>query len=151
MLIGQHSGKLTQKGRLALPKKVRSEIGSKAIVARWYEGCFVVVSPDRWQALLEKLTARSEFITQPVRDTDRFILGSAFEVELDDQGRMVIPKSLRDYAGLTSDVVFLGLGNRVEIWDKSVWEKREEYIQEHAEELVEKLALREETGGKRDA
>ena len=111
----------------------------------------MIVGQEEWSLLMNKLTGRSEIITQPVRDTDRFILGSAFEVELDDQGRMVIPKSLRDYAGLTSDVVFLGLGNRVEIWDKSVWEKREEYIQEHAEELVEKLALREETGGKRDA
>ncbi|OGM24905.1 hypothetical protein A3D00_04790 [Candidatus Woesebacteria bacterium RIFCSPHIGHO2_02_FULL_38_9] len=140
MLIGQHSGKLTQKGRLALPKKVRSEIGSKAIVARWYEGCFVVVSPDRWQALLEKLTARSEFITEPVRDTDRFILGSAYEVELDDQGRFVVPGMLRQYAGLKNEVIFLGLGDRVEVWDKETWLKRESLIQKRASIILEKVA-----------
>ncbi len=140
MLIGQYYTKLTEKGRCALPKKFRGQLGDKAIIAKWYEGCLIVVGKASWVALLTKLTGKSEIITGPVRDTDRFILGSAFEYETDSQGRFVIPKVLRDYAALGEEIVFVGLGNRVEIWSKESWVEREAYIQKHASELVEKLA-----------
>lgn len=140
MLIGQYIASLTEKGRTALPKRFREVIGDSVIVAKWYEGCLVVVDAPSWVELLQKLTGKSEIITAPVRDTDRFILGSAFEVELDAQGRFVIPKVLRDYAGLKSEIIFLGLGSRVEIWDKGAWEEREKYVQENAPEMIEKLA-----------
>lgn len=100
----------------------------------------IVVGKASWVALLTKLTGKSEIITGPVRDTDRFILGSAFEYETDSQGRFVIPKVLRDYAALGEEIVFVGLGDRVEIWSKESWVEREAYIQKHASELVEKLA-----------
>lgn len=100
----------------------------------------VVVGEGLWEALLKRLTGGSEIITQPVRDTDRFILGSAFEFATDKQGRFVIPKVLREYAGLKDEVVFVGLGERIEVWDKETWDKREDYVQKHASEMVEKLA-----------
>ncbi len=140
MFIGQYIQKLNEKGRTALPVKYRREIGENAIVARWYEGCLVIVGLGNWQSLIERLTGRSEIITAPVRDTDRFILGSAFDVRFDRQGRFVIPKLLRVYAGLKDEVVFVGLGNRVEVWDKDAWDKREKVVQETATELVEKLS-----------
>lgn len=140
MLIGQYDAVLTDKGRLALPKRFREALGVRVIVAKWYEGCLVVVSSDSLNSLLNRLTAESKYITGSVRDTDRFILGSAFEVDLDKQGRFVVPKYLRDFAALSGDVVFLGLGGRVEIWDKNVWIKREEYIQKNAEGLIESIA-----------
>lgn len=140
MLLGQYESKLTDKGRLALPKKFRENLGDKLIVARWYEGCIVVVGESRWEELLSKLTGKTEFVTQPVRDTDRFILGSAYEVELDDQGRFVVPKMLRDYAKINTQAVFIGLGDRIEIWEKENWEEREKYIRENAENMIEKIA-----------
>lgn len=140
MLIGQYYTKLTQKGRCALPKNFRKELGEKAIIAKWYEGCLVIVGSGHWQELLTKLTGTSVVITQPVRDTDRFILGSAFEFETDLQGRFVIAKVLREYAGLRDEIVFVGLGARVEVWNVNTWRQREDYVQKHASELVEKLA-----------
>jgi len=140
MLIGHYITKLSDKGRSALPAKYKKEIGQKAIIAKWYEGCLVVVSQTSWNALLNKLTGRSEMITAPVRETDRFILGSAFEIELDSQGRFVIPKSLREFAKLSEEIMFVGLGDRVEIWDKEVWKVKEDYIQENAAEFLEKLS-----------
>lgn len=140
MLIGHYYVKLTDKNRAAVPKIFREELGENAICAKWYEGCLVVVSKNSWQELLAKLTGKSEVITRSVRDTDRFILGSAFEFEFDRQGRFVIPKSLKEYAKLTKEVVFVGLGNRVEIWDKKAWREREVYVQEKSAELVEQLA-----------
>ncbi len=140
MLVGQYATKLTEKGRAAMPVHFRRQIGDAAIIAKWYEGCLVVVSQESWQELLQKLTGKSEIITAPVRDTDRFILGSAFEFTLDEQGRFVIPKLLRDYARLDEDIIFVGLGNRIEMWNKTEWEEREKYVQEHAGEMIEKLA-----------
>jgi MraZ protein len=140
MLIGHYITKLMQDGRCAMPSKFRKEIGSSAIVARWYEGCLVVVSVDKWQELLQKLTGRSEVITAPVRETDRFILGSAFEISTDSQGRFIVPKSLRDYAKLQEEVTFVGLGDRVEIWNKAAWEEKEKLLSEKAGEMIEKIA-----------
>ncbi len=140
MFIGQYEAVLGEKNRIAIPKKFRNELGEKFIIAKWYEGCLVLVSGKYWSALLEKLRGRSKIITLPVRDTDRFILGSAYEVEPDSQGRVVLPEKLVKYASLKNEVSFLGLGDRIEIWDKVLWEKREKFISENAEKLVEKLA-----------
>jgi MraZ protein len=140
MVIGQYLVKLTEKNRTALPKRFRDELGNDAIIAKWYEGCLVVVSNTGWKALLNKLTGKSDLITEPVRDTDRFILGSAFEIELDSQGRFVIPKILKDYAALEEEVIFVGLGDRVEIWNKNAWKEREVYVQENAALMVEEVS-----------
>ena len=141
MLIGHYFVKLTAKGRLAIPSKFRREIGNKAIVTRFYEKCLVLVGLSRWENLMTKLTNKSEFITEPMRDVERFILGSAFEVDMDSQGRFVVPQVLRGYANIGDEVVFLGLGDRAEIWNKKEWEKRESKIEEFA---LESLPNREE-------
>ena len=140
MLLGQYEANLTNKDRLAFPKKFRQKLGEKVILARWYEGCLVVVGRDKWGELLLKLTGKAEYVTQPVRDTDRFILGSAYEIDLDKQGRFVVPRILKDYASLSGEVTFLGLGDRVEIWNKRNWGIKEAQIQKQAENLIEKIA-----------
>jgi len=140
MLIGQYESVLSQKKRVAIPAKFRRTLGSKIITAKWYEGCLVLVGEENWKALLEKLTGGVGTVTASVRDTDRFILGSAFEFEPDSQGRVVLSEPLVKYAKLGSNVVFLGLGDRVEVWDKTEWEKREKYVGEHAGEFIEKIA-----------
>lgn len=140
MIIGNYSSKLTQGRRLAIPSKFREKLGKNLIMARWYENCLVLVSQNNWEALLTKLSGKSEFLTSPVRDTDRFILGSAFEVNPDTQGRILLPEDLVEHANLSDEVVFIGLGNRVEIWSKPDWDKRQNYISENASKFVEKVA-----------
>lgn len=140
MLIGQYESKLGAKRRLAIPAKVRSALGDKLIIAKFYEGSLVMVNPVGWQKLMTRLTSNIETLTVSVRDTDRFIMGSAYEVEPDFQGRVILPQILAEYAGITKSAIFLGLGDRVEIWDKDVWSKREHEISEYAGYLVEKLA-----------
>ena len=122
MLIGHYFVKLTAKGRLAIPARFRPEIGNKAVVARFYEKCLVLVGLPRWTELMTKLTTKGELITQPTRDVERFILGSAFEIDLDSQGRFVVPQVLRDYAGISDEIVFLGLGSWIEVWSKRNWD-----------------------------
>jgi len=67
-------------------------------------------------------------------------MGSAYEVSPDAQGRVVLPDSLLNYAGITGEVVFLGLGSRVEVWDKKEWETKESFIGENAAALLEQMA-----------
>lgn len=140
MLIGSFQSKITDGNRVAVPKKLRTELGDRFIVAKWYEQCVVMISLTDWQALLQKLTGKQELLTRAVRDTDRFILGSAFEVEVDRQGRINLPANLSTFAKLSTDVVFLGLGSRVELWDATTWEAKEAQIATEAADLLENMS-----------
>ncbi|QQS38575.1 division/cell wall cluster transcriptional repressor MraZ [Candidatus Woesebacteria bacterium] len=140
MIIGQFSSKLTDKDRLSVPKKFREEMGDILICARWYETCLVLVSIDGWNSLISRLIGHVNLVTQPVRSIDRFILGSAYEVRLDNQGRFIVPEILLQYALIKSDVVFVGLGDRVEIWALEKWMEVEESIEKLAAEAIEKIA-----------
>ena len=143
MLIGQYTSKLTDKDRLSIPKKFREELGDELIVAKWYEDGLVLVSKDAWGELRSRLTGKPGLIVSPVREIDRFILGSAFEIKLDVQGRFVLPESLMNFAGIKEEVVFVGLGDRVEIWEKQRWDAMEDKAQEKAHKAIEKLARKE--------
>lgn len=140
MLLGTYFGVFSPKRRSAVPVSFRKFLGETLIIAKWYEECLVLVTKAEWNALLKRLTAKEQMVTAPVRDTDRFILGSAYELTADDQGRVVIPEILASYAGLESEIVFLGLGDRVEIWNKEKWTKREKEISKNASELLESIA-----------
>jgi len=140
MLVGQYSSKIGAKRRVAIPVKFRQDLGQKFIITRWYEGCLVLTSMANWDKLLNRATKRAELITKNVRETDRFLLGSAYEIEPDKQGRVVIPQTLVQYAMLTKTTKFVGLGDRVEVWDEKQWEKREKRILENAAELMEDIA-----------
>lgn len=109
-------------------------------MAKWYEGCLVLIPIKDFQALLEKLRNEKNLITRGVRDTERFILGSAYELNPDEQGRIVIPSSLVAYAGLKGEIYFIGLKDRVEIWEKGAWEAKEKLVAAQAAEVLEKMA-----------
>ncbi|MBI2268272.1 MAG: division/cell wall cluster transcriptional repressor MraZ [Candidatus Blackburnbacteria bacterium] len=141
MLIGHYIQTLNFKGRTALPARLRYELGDKVIVSRWYEGSIAIFELSRWEKIVEQAT-RGVFVLGSARDTERFLLGGAYEVELDGQGRFVIPPPLRQHAGIVdaTEVVFVGLGSRAEIWSKVRWEEREKYILENAEKLIEEVS-----------
>ena len=139
MIIGQYSSNISKKRRVAVPSKFRLILGSSFILTRWYENCLVLVAKDEWDNLVRKLVGEARGITEPVRDTDRFLLSLAYELEPDEQGRVVIPKRLIDYANIKEKVVFLGLGNRIEIWDEDIWQEKEKEIQKNASDYIEKI------------
>lgn len=144
MLIGSFVQKMDNKGRTALPSKFRKELGQEVVLARWYEGSIAIFAPVSWNRIVEQAT-RGLVVTSPSRDTERFLLGGAYEIALDSQGRLVVPQTLRTHGGLggsgsEGEVVFVGLANRVELWSKRSWEEREKHVVEHAEELIEKVS-----------
>ena len=138
MLIGEYKNQVGEKNRVAVPKKFREELGSKLIVTQGYEGCLIIVSPNQWQSIIED-SASGPFVSQSVRDTSRFLLGGATEVELDDQGRFVLPQSLIEYSHIKNEVSFLGLGRWVEVWDAALWSERKDYIAKNSSDIAEKL------------
>lgn len=134
MLIGEFESKLTENNRIALPKKFREELGDNLIIMNGYEGCLVIVNREKFLALTKDII-EGRFINDSVRDTTRFLIGSAQEINLDKQGRFVLPRSLLEHAKIKTDGVFLGLMNWVELWDKELWNDRKKYISENATEI----------------
>jgi len=140
MLIGSYLGALGEKRRVAVPKKFIEQLGTNLILAKWYEDCLVLVNLKFWETLLVRLTGGSRVASLGVRDIERFILGSAFEVAPDSQGRIIISEILTLYSNLDKNLVFLGLGDRVEIWAKEVWDEKAKIIAGTTKEFIENLA-----------
>src|SRR3989338_8626389 len=138
MLIGQYDGKLEAKNRIAFPKKLRAILGSKLIITLGYENSLIIVSENSWKALLEG-TEGKPFIERATRETQRFLLGGASFVELDDKGRFVIHSYLREFAKIQNEVIFLGLSRYVEMWDKNVWKEYSKNLEKNIDKISQKL------------
>ena len=135
MLIGEYETKIGEKKRLAIPKKFRKQLGSNLILTRGYEGTLVLVNKKMWEELAKEVIEGS-FINKHIRDTTRFLVGSATQIEPDIQGRIVIPNSLFKYAQFHKQAVFVGLYNWIEIWDKDKWEDRLKYLNKNSDEIA---------------
>ena len=143
MLLGQYDGKIDIKGRTAFPKKFREVLGEKLIVTLGYENSLIVVSEENWKALLEG-TEGKPFIQSETRQTQRFLLGGASSVELDDKGRFVLPAYLREFAKVKDNVVFIGLSRYVEIWDKDRWLEYRKTLEKDIDTISQRLVEKED-------
>ncbi len=139
MIIGEYQQKITEKKRIAFPKKFREELGTELIITKGYEGCLVLMSPAHWEDLVSDAVS-GPFVSGLVRDTSRFLLASASEIELDDQGRFVIPSYLSDFGELTNKGVFIGLGRWVELWSHDRWNEKRKEVEDQSSAIGEKLA-----------
>lgn len=134
-MISVTSGK-----RVSIPTVFREELGKNLVIAKWYEECLVLVGKGSLKSLLERMTAARGPVVEPIRRTEHFIFSSSFEVEPDEQGRIVLPDKLMLYANLKEQVYILGVGDRVEIWNKEIWEGREKEVAKDAALYLEQLA-----------
>ncbi len=117
---GEFKSTLDAKGRMNFPVKLREELGSSFVISKTIgEKCIKVYSNEDWNTLVESIRKMPQVKTAEIQ---RFLFGSAFEVEPDKQGRVLIPSPLREYAGLQTEIVIVGLEGRAEIWDKQKWE-----------------------------
>ena len=141
MFIGEYSHNLDEKGRLAVPKKFRTVLSKGAVVTRGIDNCLFLYTKAEWQKLAEKL-ANLPFAQANTRAFARLMLAGAMDVEVDTQGRIMLPEYLRAYAGVKKEVIVAGLYNRLELWDKDAWaaytknnEKESVQIAEHMADL----------------
>ena len=121
MFMGEYNHTIDAKGRLIIPSKFREALGDEFVVTKGMDGCLFVFDDPEWQAFEEKLRSLP-MIDQEARQFTRFFLAGAASVEVDKQGRILLPAVLRDFAGITKDAVLVGVGSRVEIWSKDRWE-----------------------------
>lgn len=140
MLLGTYPAKFVSGHRVAVPSILRRDLGKIFIIARWYENCLVLIDKEGWNALYKRLVGSEKLVVTPIRDTERFILSQAFEVSPDEQGRIVIPERLIEYSRIDTDIYFIGVGDRVEIWNKELWEAKEKEVVENASSYIEELA-----------
>lgn len=144
MLLGTYQVKFAAGHRVAVPAQLRRDLGEIYVLAKWYEACLVLVGKSSFDALLTRITGGEQMIVGPVRETEHFIFASAYEMVPDDQGRIVIPEPLVAYANLGEDIYFLGVGDRVEIWNKEVWDEKEKLVAKEAPKYIEELARKNE-------
>lgn len=138
MFIGEYSHTVDLKKRLALPSKFRKELGKKAVVTRGLDKCLFVYPMKAWNELAQKLG------TMPVgesatRSFVRLMLAGATDVDIDRQGRILLPEYLKDYAGLKRSVTIAGLFNRLEIWDSVKWKTYKRSAEKNTDEIAEQL------------
>lgn len=124
MFMGEYNHTLDEKGRLIIPSKFRDELGHDFVVTKGLDNCLFVFAQNEWKNFEEKLTG-IPITNKAGRMFSRFMLGSATQPDIDKQGRMLIPANLREYASITKDAILMGIGNRIEIWDKESWESKE--------------------------
>lgn len=139
MFIGEYSHTIDQKGRMAVPSKMRGQLGSGAVVTRGIDACLWVFPKKEWQALAEKL-ASLPLTDANSRAFSRLMLAGAMEVEFDSQGRALLPAYLRDYAGLSKTAVVAGLYNRLEIWDAAKWQAYKAKTEKATDQITSALS-----------
>lgn len=122
MFMSQYNHTIDTKGRLIIPSKFRERLGEEFVVTQGMDGCLFVYANDDWSAFEQKLTSLP-VINKQARQFARFFLSGAAQVEVDKQGRILLPANLREFAGLDKDVVLVGVGSRIEIWSKDKWEE----------------------------
>ena len=120
MFIGEYQHALDSKNRMIVPAKLREELGNKFVITKGLDGCIYAYPLSEWKILEDKLK------TLPLTNKDarafvRFFFAGACEVEMDKQGRGLIPQNLKEYAAIEKEIVSIGALTRVEIWSKEKW------------------------------
>ncbi len=138
MFMSEYNHMVDAKGRLIIPSKYREVLGDKFVVTKGLDGCLFVYDNAEWTAFEEKLRAL------PISKKDnrmfaRHFLAGAAEVEVDKQGRILIPGNLREFADITKDVTLVGVAGHIEIWNRQRWEAMQEEEDESMEDIAERM------------
>lgn len=140
MLIGEFEHSLDAKGRLIMPAKLREDMGEKFIITKGLDGCLFGFSQNEWTNFEEKLKTLP-LTNKNARDFVRFFLSGAIECEIDKQGRFLIASNLREYSNLEKDSVIIGVGTRIEIWNRDKWKQYNSDENISADEIAENMTM----------
>ena len=138
MFVGQYSHQLDTKNRLRFPAKFKAELGSRAFVMKGTDGCLFVLSEGEYQKLVEKVSSIPLF--SKMQNAARQFLSSGIEVEEDNQGRFLLKTHLREFASIVKNVVFVGVGSRVEIWAEERWNEKFNVSADSYDEVISALS-----------
>lgn len=139
MFLGRFLHALDTKGRLAIPARFRDELTAGAVLTRGIDRCLSLYPMSTWLPLAEKVSAL------PISDPDartfrRLVFGAAVNVDLDTQGRILLPSELREYAGIERDAAVVGVNTWIELWSPVRWDAASLEIDQDGAQIAERLA-----------
>ncbi len=140
IFLGEYVHNIDVKQRVIVPSKFRDQLGTSFVITRGYDECVFIYDMSEWEELVNKIKSLPKG-DPSVRKFERFFIGGASILEIDSQGRVVLPKNLKEYAKIEKEVVFLGVSNRIELWAKDKWDiynDEENFVDDN---LAEKMAL----------
>ena len=123
-----------------MPAKLREDMGEKFIITKGLDGCLFGFSQNEWENFETKLKTLP-LTNKNARDFVRFFLSGAMESEIDKQGRFLISSNLRNVATLEKEVVIIGVGTRIEIWNKDKWEEYNSEENISADDIAENMTM----------
>ena len=139
MLLGEHEHALDEKNRLTLPSKLRAAFGDGVVVTRGLDGCLYAYPRPAWEQLADRIKSLDP-LAEGSRVMQRHFFAGATQGELDKQGRMVLPTTLIEHAGLGREVTVAGVYDHLEIWDRTKWGQQLHEVEGSAEDVAERLA-----------
>ena len=120
--------KLDAKGRLILPSRIKAQLpeggGDELVMRKGFEPCLILYPMVEFKKVFSKISGLNEF-NEEYRKLQRNFLSGVVTVELDSNGRFLIPKNMLTYAQIDKEAMLVGTGNKVEVWKPSVYEKHQ--------------------------
>ena len=138
MFLGEFEYKVDEKGRVPTPPKFRGELNEGVVLTPGVEKCIVVYPISEWEKMAATLTTGS-VTPSKLRRLNRAIFATAFNLNIDKQGRIALPVPLREYAGIKDDVVIVGANTYLELWNREQWQSEKASSQEQAWQIIESL------------
>jgi MraZ protein len=145
LFLGEFEHSIDDKGRLAIPARFRPALEDGLVMTRGVEHCLVIYDLDTWRGVSDRIRRLNPW-RQDARTMQRHFFSGAQPGQPDKLGRVVIPQFLRTYAGLQTDVVVVGVADRIEVWSRGEWEQQRVDAERNSAELAEHLAAAEADG-----
>lgn len=141
MFLGQYERSLDEKSRVAIPAEFRVGLDVGAVITRSFDNCLCIYPAARWESLAQALDDFPQ-VRSEARLLARSLFGGAVPCDLDRQGRVVVPAFLREHAGISGEVIIVGVNSHVEIWSRDAWLEQKQRFQKESAHLAEALSLR---------
>jgi MraZ protein len=139
MFLGEYEHNMDDKGRLAVPARFREELGDGVVITRGFDHCLMGFPRAIWEQLAQQVSALS-LGQGDARNLRRLLFSGAADIQLDRQGRILLPQNLRDYAGLDEQVIVAGLNTHFEIWSRGRWREVLDTLDVNGGVIAEQLA-----------
>jgi MraZ protein len=141
MFLGQYERSLDEKSRVAIPAELRAGLGTGAVITRSFDTCLCIYPAARWEVLAHALDDFPQ-VRSEARILARSLFSGAVPCEFDRQGRIVVPAFLREHAGISGEVIIVGVNRHVEIWGREAWLQEQQRFEKEGAQLAEALSMR---------
>jgi MraZ protein len=141
VFLGQYERSLDEKSRVAIPAELRSGLGTGAVITRSFDNCLCIYPASRWEVLANALDDFPQ-VRSEARILARSLFGGAVPCDFDRQGRIVVPAFLREHAGISGEIIIVGVNSHVEVWSRDAWLEQKQRFEKESAQLAEALSIR---------